>query len=204
MDLNIIQKIFPPLLLQVSSSDINNLQNLQNLPKYDQEGLWSITLPQEADYISNLIKLEINAGSTIFDATAGLGGNTISFAKHFKKVVSIELCKSRFEILSNNIQSYKLTNVTLINGDCLDYLNGDYQGYFFDPPWGGPDYKYNVETKIKIGKYSLEEVVSKIKLINEKPIFIKLPFNYNLAEFNKYNYKIDKIKNYQMITIYAD
>jgi len=197
MEQNIIQKIFPPILNQGHGSDINNL------PKYDQEGLWSITYPKEADHISNLIELEIGKDSTIVDATAGVGGNTISFAKHFAKVVSIELCKSRFELLSNNVQVYNLSNVSLINGNCLDYINGDYQGYFLDPPWGGPDYKHNYETKIKLGDYTLEQVVHKIKNINEKTIFIKLPFNYDLAEFNKFNYKIDKIKNYQMITIYA-
>jgi predicted RNA methylase len=198
MEQNIIQKIFPPILTQGQGSDINNL------PKYDQEGLWSITYPKEADYISNLIKSEIGEDSTIVDATAGVGGNTISFAQHFAKVVSIELSKSRFELLSNNVQVYKLSNVSLINGNCLDHLNGDYQGYFLDPPWGGPDYKHNYETKIKLGDYTLEQVIHKIKNINEKTIFIKLPFNYDLTEFSKFNYKIDKIKNYQMITIYAD
>jgi 16S rRNA G966 N2-methylase RsmD len=198
MEQNIIQKIFPPILTQGQGYDINNL------PKYDQEGLWSITYPKEADYISNLIKSEIGENSTIVDATAGVGGNTISFAQHFAKVVSIELSKSRFELLNNNVQVYKLSNVSLINGNCLDHLNGDYQGYFLDPPWGGPDYKHNYETKIKLGDYTLEQVIHKIKNINEKTIFIKLPFNYDLTEFNKFNYKIDKIKNYQMITIYAD
>jgi predicted RNA methylase len=198
MEQNIIQKIFPPLL------SLGTELNTNNLPKFDQEGLWSITYPKEADYISNLIKSEIGKESTIVDATAGVGGNTISFAKHFLNVVSIELSKSRFELLSNNIQVYNLSNVSLINGNCLDYLNGDYHGYFLDPPWGGPDYKNNNETKIKLGNYTLEQVVYKIKSINEKPIFIKLPFNYDLSEFKKFNYKIDKIKNYQMITIYND
>jgi predicted RNA methylase len=198
MEQNIIQKIFPPILTQGQGSDVNIL------PKYDQEGLWSITYPKEADYISNLIKSEIGKDSTIVDATAGVGGNTISFAQHFAKVVSIELSKSRFDLLSNNVQVYALSNVSLINGNCLDHLIGDYQGYFLDPPWGGPDYKHNYETKIKLGDYTLEQVIHKIKNINEKPIFIKLPFNYDLSEFNKFNYKIDKIKNYQMITVYAD
>lgn len=194
MEQNIIQKIFP---------SVQNSDNINQL-KYDQEGLWSITYPKDAEYISNLIKSEIGKDSTIVDATAGIGGNTISFSKHFAHVVSIELSSSRFELLSNNVQVYKLSNVSLINGNCLEHLNGDYNGYFFDPPWGGPDYKYANETKIKLGEFTLEEVVHKIKNSNDKPIFIKLPFNYNLTEFNKFNYKIDKIKNYQMITIYQD
>jgi len=194
MEQNIIQKIFPSL---------PNLNKLNQL-KYDTEGLWSITCPKEADHISNLIKLEIGKDSTIFDATAGVGGNTISFAKHFKHVVSIELSETRFNLLSNNVHVYELSNVTLLNANCLDHLQGNYGGYFFDPPWGGPDYKHAHETKIKLGDFTLEEVIHKIKNINDKPIFMKLPFNYNLLEFNKFNYKIDKIKNYQLITIYQD
>ena len=194
MESNIIQKIFPIF------------HDKDNLPKYDQEGLWSITYPKEAEYISNLIKSELGKESTIVDATAGIGGNTISFAKHFKHVISIELCKTRFDLLAHNVQVYNLNNVTLINGDCLEKIKGDSKGYFFDPPWGGPDYKYNKTTKIKLGNFSLEQVVHKIKHENENDIliFIKLPFNYDMSEFSKFNYKIDKIKNYQMITIYQD
>lgn len=194
MEQNMIQKIFPSL---------PNAINIAQL-KYDQEGIWSITYPKEADYISNLIKSEIGKESKIVDATAGIGGNTLSFAKYFNHVTSIELCNSRFELLTNNVNVYQLSNVTLINGNCLDHLQGDYNGYFFDPPWGGPGYKYNNETKIKLGEYTLDEVVHKIKNTNDKPVFIKLPFNYDLSEFKSFNYKIDKIKNYQMITIYQD
>lgn len=192
METDLIQKIFPP----INDTDCTL--------KYDTEGLWSITYPIEADIISNLICKEIGSTSNILDATAGIGGNTISFSKYFKQVVSIELSKSRFELLTNNVNAYKLANVTLINGNCINYLSGNYDGYFFDPPWGGPDYKYYKEIKIKLGEYTLDQVVYKIKNLNDKLIFIKLPFNYNLNEFNNFNYKIDKIKNYQIVTIYPD
>ena len=148
--------------------------------------------------------VEVGSNINILDATAGIGGNTISFSKYFKNVVSIELSQSRFELLTNNINVYKINNVSLINDDCLNHLAGNYNAYYFDPPWGGPNYKYIKETKIKLGDHTLEEVVYKIKNLNNKIIFIKLPFNYNLNEFNKFNYKIDKIKNYQMITIYPN
>ncbi len=192
MEQNIICKIFP------------TITDFTKLPKCDQEGLWSITYPKEAEIISNIIKGEIGSNANIFDATAGVGGNTISFAKHFANVTSVEISESRYQLLKNNIEAYKLSNVNVQNADCLDLLGGNYQGYFFDPPWGGPEYKYNFETKIKLGQWTMEEVIYKVKNVNDKPIFIKLPFNYNLSEFNGFNYKIDKIKNYQLITIYQD
>lgn len=192
MESHLIQKIFPQII------------DTEYTLKYDIEGLWSITYPMEADIISNLIKSEIGTNSNILDATAGIGGNTISFSKYFKNVSSIELSQPRFELLKNNVNAYKINNVSLINDDCLNHLAGNYDAYFFDPPWGGPDYKYSQKTKIKLSNYTLEEVVHKIKNLNNKLIFIKLPFNYDLNEFSKFNYKINKIKNYQIIIIYAD
>ena len=83
---NKIQKIFP------------KINNLNNELKYDVEGLWSITQPSEANIISILIQSDIGYNSKILDATAGIGGNTISFANYFKNVTAIEIHKSRFEI----------------------------------------------------------------------------------------------------------
>ncbi len=192
MDMNIISKIFP-------SVDTTN----QNILKYDNEGLWSITLPLEADVISSMIKNDIGSDISIFDGTAGLGGNTISFGKIFNNVTSVELNADRFKLLSNNINAYGLTNVQLINGNCLNYLNGNFNVYFFDPPWGGPEYKLNNKTNIKLGNLSLVELISKIKTNknNNIKIYIKLPNNYDLTEFSFYNYKINKIKNYILVSI---
>ena len=194
MDTNIIQQIFPKI------NDLNN--ELIHALKYDTEGLWSITHPAEATIISKLIQAEIGYNSRILDATAGIGGNTISFANYFKHVTAIELFQTRFEILKNNVNTFNNTNIELINDSCLNHLDGKYDGYFFDPPWGGPNYKYNSKITIKLGNLTLEEIINKIKKNNNKPIFLKLPNNYDLNEFNSFNYKIDKIKNYQMITIY--
>ena len=59
-----------------------NYEKLQ----YDNEGLYSITNYKEADIISSIIKNNFisNNNIKIYDGTGGLGGNTISFSKHFK------------------------------------------------------------------------------------------------------------------------
>jgi len=186
MDLNIIKKIFPHT-------------EKYNLLSYDSEGLYSITLPNEADEISSLIKDLLGNEITLCDATAGIGGNTISFGRNFKNVISIELCINRYNILDNNVKVYDLSNVILINDSCLNKLNLECSAYFFDPPWGGPDYKYKKSIRFKLGDLSLIEIVKKI---NSKIIFFKLPNNYDLSEFNEFNYNINKIKNYQIITIF--
>ena len=188
MDTNIINKVFPLIP--------NN-----SLLKYDIEGLWSISLPSDADKISNLIINNFGSDLFILDGTSGIGGNVISFSKHFKKVCGIEINKERFEILKNNINTFQLTNVILINDDCINHLDNKYDLYFFDPPWGGPNYKQKDNIRFNLGIFSLSDIIIKIKNINNKTIIFKLPNNYDLSEFSNYNYNIIKIKNYIILII---
>jgi predicted RNA methylase len=189
MDLNIIQKIFPP---------VNN----QSLLQYDLEGVWSISLPSEADLITNIIKKHTTNCKKIFDGTGGLGGNVISFSKNFNSVITCEINKERFKILENNLNIFGIKNVQIVQDDCLNNLELVVDAYFFDPPWGGPEYKFNNKTTIKLGNSDLVEVVEKIRKLNDSPVFIKLPGNYDLDEFNKFNYNINKIKNYFLISVF--
>jgi 16S rRNA G966 N2-methylase RsmD len=184
MDNNIINKIFP-------------YNEKAYLLKYDNEGLWSITLPKEAEMICDIIMKELNTKNlTIFDGTGGIGGNTIAFANNFNKVICIELNKNRYEIIKHNITIYNRMNVELINGSCIDYLDKDVDVYFYDPPWGGPDYKTILKLRIQFDGKQLVEIVRPTKL----NIF-KLPCNYDLDEFEKFNYRVIKIKNYLLVVI---
>lgn len=191
MENSIISKIFPSLN-----------DDLKTKLKYDTEGLWSITLPEDAEDISKIVKNELGEDKVILDGTSGLGGNVISFSRYFKKVIAVEQNKERFELLKNNVEIYGLKNVELVNDNCINYITNEYDGYFFDPPWGGPDYKNNKLIKIKLGNYSLKDIINMIKEKNKKTIFIKLPENYDFDEFKNFNYKINKIKNYFLLTFY--
>jgi len=189
MDLNIIEKIFPP---------ISN----QSLLKYDSEGLWSISLPLEAKLITNIIKNTTINCNKIFDGTGGLGGNVLSFSKEFNNVTTCEINKKRFNLLVNNLDIFGIKNVKLIYGNCIDNLEPYADAYFFDPPWGGPGYKLNNKITIKIGEYNLIYLVEKIRKLNKSPIFIKLPNNYDLEEFSKHDYRVNKINKYILITFF--
>ena len=176
---------------------------------YDTEGLYSITPHIEADHISKLILNNFESLSkdnlSILDGNGGLGGNSISFSKYFKNITTIEINKSRFEMLKNNIEIYGLTNVTLENCDSINYLFKNYDKfdiYFFDPPWGGKNYKNYKSLSFTMGEHRLYNIVEFIKnnAINKLIIF-KLPFNYNFKEFSMYNYKLYKIRNYYIIII---
>lgn len=186
--MNKLIKIFP------ITNDFNKLQ-------YDNEGLYSITHSNDANKISELILSNFNINNlNIVDCTAGIGGNTFSFSKYFKNVTSIEINKNRFEILKNNILIYKLKNIKLLNNNCIDYIknNKNYNVYFFDPPWGGINYKKNNTLILTLNDYTLVDILKLLKTNNNSIIF-KLPYNYNLDEFSKYNYKLYKINNYFII-----
>ena len=135
------KKIFPPPL----NEDYSKL-------KYDNEGLWSLTHPEDADLISENILKYVNKDATIIDTTSGCGGNLISFSKYFTNITGVEIDKNRYNILQNNLECYKNDNITFINDDCLNIINNNYDVYFFDPPWGGPKYKKNDFTKMQTVK----------------------------------------------------
>jgi 16S rRNA G966 N2-methylase RsmD len=187
MDIEIINKIFPKTYYN-------------KLLQYDNVGLWSITLPEDADIISNII-FNFIGYSTIFDATAGIGGNTISFSKYFKTVIAIENNITRFNILKNNIKIINLNNVKIYNDNCFNKLNYSYNGFFFDPPWGGPNYKFEKKLRLTLDNFSLYDIIINIKKYTSKPIFFKLPKNYDLTEFDDFNYRIDDIKKILLISI---
>jgi 16S rRNA G966 N2-methylase RsmD len=173
------------------------------LIKYDEEGLWSITHYSDADTVSKIILNVIGNNCSIVDCTAGIGGNSISFAKYFKKVISIEVNPERYSYLVNNIRIYNINNTICINSSCIEYIDShsNYDAYFFDPPWGGPDYYKNNNIRLKLDNMMLRTIVIKL-MKTTRIIVIKIPFNYDLTEFIDLNYALVKIKNYNLICFY--
>jgi 16S rRNA G966 N2-methylase RsmD len=177
--------------------------NYKNL-KYDTEGEYSLTYQKDANTISTLIKT-LFGNVKILDATAGLGGNSISFGLNFTNVISIEINVNRCNLLKENLNLFKLNN-TIICGDFLEHLdsiNNDYDLVFVDPPWGGPLYKLKDSININIGNLMLCEITKKF-INNNKNVVWKLPFNYDISEFKDFNYKIYNIRNYNVIIISYD
>jgi len=181
----------------------NSLDNNDELTydklKSDIEGLYSLSHKDDADLLSKIIK-ERYGELKILDGTAGIGGNTISFATYFNCVIAIERNTERFEYLKENINSLNL-NVKLINGNVLDYIKTEvFDLIFLDPPWGGPNYKFEKSLSLTLDNKSLIDVVKELKE-NNKIIVMKLPFNYNMNDFSKFNYQKHNIKNYLIVII---
>lgn len=58
--------------------------------------------------------------NTIIEIGAGIGGQTLAFAKKCKKIIAIEIDKEKSKLLSQNLKKLKIDNVEIINGDALN------------------------------------------------------------------------------------
>lgn len=104
----------------------------------DETALFSVTIDKDADVISKTVRSIIPDYARVCDATACVGGNTISFAKVFRNVTSIEMDPGRFEMLKKNVGLTGYANhVTFVNMDFLRFKENMsiYDFIFFDPPY---------------------------------------------------------------------
>ena len=196
----ILKRIFPYL----SNNNYNNLQ-------INDETLTYITTYKISQLITDIIisniPFNINLKNIIiFDMTACIGGDSITFSKNFGNVISCEDNTIFYNMLINNLNVYDVKNIITHNEDSLliykNYSNIDI--LYIDPPWGGKDYKKQKKLRLKINEKYVDEIVNdcfsqetKIKLI-----VLKLPKNYDLyelyqlTEYNKINiylYRLDKM-----------
>lgn len=186
MEINIdyLKTIFP---------ENNNLGFIQS----DEEGLFSVSSKNVSKFICNIIKKYLRTTDykdiTITDATAGIGGNTISFMSNYGKVNAVEINKTRFNCLKNNVNLYFTRdnlNVEFINQDYLEiYKKLEQDIIFFDPPWGGKDYKSNDNINLFLSNNNIISICNDLKDYTNL-IVIKVPKNFNIKKFTSdVNYK---------------
>ena len=189
--------IFP----QTSEDIINQLM-------IDEESIKYITFATCAQETSNIIMNNLNdfpcpfpdketkwnrkslssrmSQLVVTDMTAGVGGNVLNFAKYFKYVNAIELDHMRYIFLNKNIKLYGFNNVNCYNDDSIHLLidNDDIVQdiIFFDPPWGGKDYKLYDNLRLNFGKFTIEDICKILFRRNRnKLIVLKLPNNYDFT-----------------------
>jgi 16S rRNA G966 N2-methylase RsmD len=183
-----IDRLFP---------NVNDLKLNYKL-KIDEESIMYITIPNDAEQITKIVVNHISQHVpdyrqiNVTDICAGVGGNTISFARKFNNITAIELNQERFNYLTNNISAYGITNVKLYHGNCLDIVPMLHCNdiIFIDPPWGGKRYKDRDEIRLMIGQQEIEDVC--LTFLNQekmqsvpKLVVMKLPKNYDIAYLYK-------------------
>lgn len=189
-----------PIVINVNNKKYFPKSNKINKYKITNIGIYSICKPHCANKISKIIKSYFNnpkSNILITDATGGIGGNTINFAKHFKHVFAIEYDNTHFDILRHNILISEIKNVTLINDNCENICPKLKQDVIYiDPPWGGPNYKDKKSVKLKICDKYIEDFCNDLQN-NAKYIVINVPYNFDFERFLKKS-KFDNIDIYNI------
>lgn len=169
------------------------------LLKMDEVSAFSITETRSAETMTEVIRRALRPrtgkDTCILDGMACVGGNTISFATAFTRVLSNELDHSRFGMLCHNAGTVmNRKNVQFFNQSVLDvaFERDDYDVIFLDPEWGGPDYKDRKNLLLPISGESMEEFCLQVLLRMPRVslVALKLPLNYDNAfieEFAKRN-----------------
>ena len=179
----------------------------------DSVAAFSVTESKSADKMTRVIisacDLRSPESITILDGMACVGGNTISFASSFHKVIANELDPKRFEMLNHNARTImKLDNIEFRNESIIELVSAvNFDILFLDPEWGGPSYKSKRNLRLTISEVALETFV--LDIFRSKPsvimIALKLPVNYdnvyikNLSHNNNLLYSF--FDNFEKMTL---
>jgi 16S rRNA G966 N2-methylase RsmD len=168
--------------------------NVREKMQMDEIASFSVTEANFADRISQTIVRLLGPSAkemVITDATACVGGNSMSFGRYFKHVNSIELDQSRAKMLENNLSVCKAAanfgfgaSFKVCQGDYRDVLReiGRTDIIFFDPPWGGIDYKSKEAVELSLGQILMHDIVNSVGTTCPW-VVLKLPKNYNMPAF---------------------
>ena len=160
---------------EVSAFSITEVNSAATMTKVIFEALQQLKRRRGLEYTD----------TCILDGMSCVGGNTISFATKFDRVLSNELDKSRYSMLQYNAESVMhLRNIQFFNRSVLDvaFDRDDYDVLFLDPEWGGPDYKESEKPLIlPISDQSMEEFCLSVlkRMPRVSMIALKLPLNYD-------------------------
>lgn len=168
--------------------------------KLTPEGEYSITKQKDGATLLKHMKsvLKTTKDKHITDLTGNVGGDTILFGLHFKKVDSIEMDPENFEALQNNVDVFGLKNVKLHQGDSTKVFNWKTDVLYIDAPWGGAEYKEKKELDLYLGDKRVDEFVQEVR-DKADHIFLKVPRNYKFDRFE--NLEKFKIRGYYLILV---
>jgi len=141
--------------------------------------------------ITQILKYFINNDSILVDATAGMGGDSNNFCKNFKFVYCLEENYECIKYLEYNLQYFE--NKEIFNINCIEGLKLiNYNAVYFDPPWGGNNYKY--KNNLDLFLHYNNKQINILDFINSlyfysEFIFMKIPINFNNNKLNQLLWK---------------
>ena len=156
------------------------------------EYLTFYTQNYQAYQIVNLLKKYISPDCSILDANAGMGGNSVQFCKFFSFVYCVDISDFCINYLEHNLKEF--SNKFIINDNCLDIIKIiKCDTIFFDPPWGGSDYKYHKQIDLYLNNVNIISIINNLFYNkNLNVISLKAPKNFRIVK-TYWNHKVYNI-----------
>lgn len=151
------------------------------------------TSNKQASQMLYILKKYCDKDFTIVDANAGMGGNSFFFCKFFKFVYCIDISERSINYLTHNLREHD--NKYIINDNCLDILKiVNYDVIFFDPPWGGSNYKLKNSVNLYLNDINIYSIINYLYYYkNLKIICLKVPYNFFIRYDTKWKLNIYNI-----------
>lgn len=150
----------------------------------------------------------------IIDLTGSIGGDSLTFSKFFPNVTTFEIDSDKYKSLLYNINLYdKQFQISAFNRDSSLWLKNEHNHkntknkiVYFDPPWGGLDYKHqDVISDLYLCDLGVINIIDLCLHYGYPMITVKLPFNFDWNKFDKYKTSFTKKeKKTYFITIIND
>lgn len=154
--------------------------------QYDEVSLYSATDQLTARATARVLRTlpGVTAASTVTDATACIGGNTLEFARAFAHVHAVELDSMRADMLRHNLAWLRLdAGVTVHDADyCNLHATLRQDVVFIDPPWGGKRYKQQERVRLYLSDRDVGDLCGAI-LTHTTHVVVKVPRNFDLRHF---------------------
>ena len=157
------------------------------------------THPSQSYQIITIIKKFVDKNKIIIDANSGMGGDSIFFCKYFKFIYCIEVNLNCIDYLEHNLKEF--SNKEIFNINCVEALKLlNYNCIYFDPPWGGKNYKLKSSIDLFITynnkKINILNLIDDLYFYSEY-IFIKVPINFNKIKLKKLLWKHESFPIYK-------
>ena len=156
------------------------------------EANYSITKPVAAKKIDELVCEHLkregtdSRACTLTDATACVGGDALHFSRSFRQVHAIERDTIHYDMLRHNLEVYHRENVDTHLGDAMKVLQKLAQDVvYFDPPWGGCNYKRCARLRLQLSGQTLVQVVTAVLQKHAPRVVLKLPRNADMRGLRK-------------------
>lgn len=187
-----------------------------------QESRYSSLLPHHIKLVNAAFKSEIDDANIILDATAHIGVDSLNFINMYPncQLTAIEINQNTANILARNLTNAdSILGKQVINrpvvmiGSCISYLDSytgpNFDFIYFDPPWGGPNYKDIKNLELELDNNPISYIIPWIfnKGVTRR-VVVKLPKNADIQAIQvqlsslRTDIKLYDIQNYYLLFVH--